>query len=129
MSISDGPMKTSAKKTSRIEKSFHLQNCIGLMDGILLPLALEPASDDAANYYRRSSFSLTVLVINDDKQRIRVYLAGFPDSTHDNSLLQNMKQNKYSERFFSALEYVLCDTAFKPSNICIPAYKTDAVFY
>ena len=100
------------------------------MDGTLLPLALEPASDDAADYHgRKFPYSLTVLVINDDKRRIRAYLAGFPGSTHDNRLWRNMKQDKFSERFFSTSEYVLCDTAFEPSNICIPAYKTDAAFY
>ena len=66
------------------------------MDGTLLPLAFEPSSDDAADYHRRKfPYSLTVLVINDDKQRIRAYLAGYPGSTHDNRLWQNMKQNKY----------------------------------
>ena len=40
-----------------------------------------------------------------------------------------MKQNTCPERFFSTLEYVFCDTAFKLSDICIPAYKTDALFY
>ena len=69
------------------------------------------------------------MVINDDKQRIRVYLAGYPGSTHDNRLWRNMKQNKYSNKYFSASEYVLCDTAFEPSDICIPAYKTDVGFY
>jgi hypothetical protein len=58
----------SAKK---YEKSFHFPNCIGLMDGTLLPMALEPSSEDAADYHgRKFPYSLTVLVINDDKQRI-----------------------------------------------------------
>ena len=57
------------------------------MDGTLLPLALEPASDNAADYHgRKFPYSLTVLVINDDKQRIRAYLTGFPGSTHDKRL-------------------------------------------
>ena len=40
-----------------------------------------------------------------------------------------MKQNKYSDKFFSTSKYVLWNSAFEPSNICIPAYKTDAGYY
>ena len=70
------------------------------MDGTLLPLVFEPLSDDAADYHgRKFQYSLTVLVINDDKQRIRAYLAGYPGSTHDNRLWRNMKQNQYSDLF------------------------------
>jgi len=116
--------------SSHFEKSFHFPNSIGLMDGTLLPLAFEPSSDDAADYHgRKFPYSLTVLVINDDRRKIRAYLAGYPGSTHDNRLWRNMKQNKYSNKYFSASEYVLCDTAFEPSDICIPAYKTDVGFY
>ena len=100
------------------------------MDGTLLPLAFDPLSDDAEVYHgRKFPYSLTVLVISDDKQRIRAYLAGYPGSTHDNRLWWKMKQNKYSDKFFSASEYVLCDPVFEPSNICIPACKTDAGYY
>jgi hypothetical protein len=40
-----------------------------------------------------------------------------------------MKQNKSPDKYFSPSEYLLCDTAFEPSDICIPAYKTDAGFH
>ena len=103
------PNEDERKEISdRIECKFHFPNCIGFMDGTLFPLALEPSSDDAADYHgRKYPYSLTVLVINDDKRRIRAYLAGYPGSTHDNRLWRNMKQNKYSELFFSTSEYVL----------------------
>ncbi len=96
------PTKDEPKEISeRIKSEFHFPNCIGFMDGTLLPLALEPSSDDAADYHRRKfPYSLMVLVINDDKRRIRAYLAGYPGSTHDNRLWWNMKQNKYSDKFF-----------------------------
>jgi hypothetical protein len=112
-----------------IEKSFYFLNCTGFMDGMLLSLAFQPPSNDAADYYgRKFPYSLAVLVINDDKRRIQSYLAGYPGSTHENRLWQNMKQNKYSDNFFSTYEYILCHTAFEPSDDCIPAYKTDAGF-
>jgi hypothetical protein len=125
------PDKEERKEiASRIEKLFHFPNCIGFMDGTLLPLGLTPSSDDAADYHgRKFPYSLTVLVINDDKRRIRAYLSGFPGSTHDNRLWRNKKQNQLSTQYFSTSEYLLCDTAFEASDVCIPAYKTDAGFY
>jgi hypothetical protein len=114
----------------RIEDLFHFPNCAGMMDGTLLPLGFEPTSDDAADYHgRKFPYSLTVLIINDDKRRIRAYLSGYPGSTHDNRLWRNMKQNHRSDKYFSPPEYLLTDTAFEPSNHCIPAYKTDAAFH
>ncbi len=114
----------------RIETLFHFPNCIGMMDGTLLPLAFEPSSDDAADYHgRKFPYSLTVLVINDDKRRIRAYLSGYPGSTHDNRLWRNMKPNHQADKYFSPQEYVLADTAFEPSDNCIPAYKNDAAFH
>ena len=74
-------------------------------------------------------YSLTVLVINDDKRKIRAYLSGYPGSTHDNRLWRNMKQNQKSEDYFLAFEYILGDTAFEPSIICIPAYRSEDGYY
>ena len=114
----------------RIEKEFHLPNCVGFMDGTLLPLGIAPSSDDAADYHgRKFQYSLTVLVINDDKRRIRAYLSGYPGSTHDNRLWRNMKQNQKSDQYFGPTEYVLCDTAFESSDVCVSAYKHDAGFF
>ena len=53
----------------RIEHEFFLPNCVSIMDGTLLPLGMAPSSDDSADYHgRKFLYSLTVLVINDDKR-------------------------------------------------------------
>ncbi len=71
----------------RIEREFLLPNCIGLMDGTLIPLGIAPSCSDAADYSgKKLTYSLTVCVINDDKRKIRAYLSGFPGSTHDNQV-------------------------------------------
>lgn len=114
----------------RIENEFFLPNCISLMDGTLLPLGIAPSSDDAADYHgRKFPYSLTVLVINDDKRKIRAYLSGYPGSTHDNRLWRNMKQNQRSDDYFCDNEYIMGDTAFEPSAICVPAYKCEEGYY
>jgi hypothetical protein len=112
----------SKQIAQRIEREFLLPNCIVLMDGTLLPMGIAPSCNDAADYSgRKSPYSLTACVINDDKWKIRAYLSGFPGSTHDNRVWRNMIQNQEAGNFFSPLEYVLCDTAFEPSDIAIAA--------
>eukprot|EP00804_Cyclotella_cryptica_P005843 CCRYP_000136-RC/>CCRYP_000136-RC protein AED:0.24 eAED:0.23 QI:0/-1/0/1/-1/1/1/0/245 len=99
------------------------------MDGTLLPLGIAPSCCDAVDYSgRKFPYSLTVCVINDDKRKIRAYLSGFPGFTHDNRVWRNMIQNQKAQDFFSPLQYVLCDTAFEPSDIAIAAYKCQAGF-
>ena len=114
---------------SRIESEYIFPNCIGMMDGTLAPLCIAPLCDDAADYSgRKFQYSLTIMVINDDKRRIRAYVSGFPGCTHDNRLWQHMDQCMTPEKFFSNVEYILGDTAFESSNHCISAYKAGAGF-
>jgi len=113
----------------RIEAEFKFPNCIGLMDGTLVELAITPLSDDAADYNgRKYGYSLTIMVINDDRRKIRAYLSGFPGSTHDNRVWKAMDQCQNSDKYFSPLQYILTDTAFEPSNHAIPAYKSQTGF-
>jgi hypothetical protein len=92
----------------RIEKKFFLPNAVALMDGTLLPLAIAPSCDDAADYHgRKFRFSLKVNVINDDHRRIRAYSAGFPGSAHDNRVWKHMKQHEQTSQFFSELSIIV----------------------
>jgi hypothetical protein len=40
-----------------------------------------------------------------------------------------MKPNHQADKYFVSQEYVLTDTAFEPSDNCIPTYKNDAAFH
>jgi hypothetical protein len=112
----------------RIEKKYHVPNFPIMMDGTLLRLAITPEYENSADYHgRKFTYSLTVNILNDDRRQIRAYLAGFPGSTHDNRDLKNMKQYQTPEELFSLLEYVMCDTAYKPTDFCVPAYKCVSV--
>ena len=50
-------------------------------------------------------------------------MSGFPGSAHDNRVWENTPVFQDPEKFFSDTEYILTDTAFSPSNHCIPSYK------
>ena len=78
---------------SRIKDKYFLPNCVGLMDGTLSELRFRPSTDDTTDYSgRKYAFSLTIMVICDDRRKIRAYLSGFPGCTHDNCLWNYMLQ-------------------------------------
>ena len=113
----------------RIESSFFLPNCVGMMDGTLAELAFRPQSKDASDYSgRKYGYSLTIMVINDDRRKIRAYFSGYPGCSHDNRVWKAMDQCQRPELYFSDVEYLLCDTAFEPTNYAIPAYKAQPGF-
>jgi hypothetical protein len=71
--------------TKAIFELSQLSNCIGIIDGTLFPLYAEPQCEDAPDYSgRKFPYSISTLIINDHKRRIRHYLAGFPGTSHDN---------------------------------------------
>lgn len=112
-----------------IEKQFLLPNCLGLMDGTLLPLGIAPISDDSADYHgHKFPYALTVLVINDDKRRIRAYLSGYPGSTHDNRLWRNMKQNQQAHNiFWETLPSNPVKSVSLPTNVTQDSFKTETI--
>ena len=120
----EGERKEIAK---RFKKEFGWPNCVGIIDGTLLPLALKPESMNAPDYHgRKYNYSLTVLIINDDKRRIRYFLAGWPGRTHDNRVLRNSRVGVNPSVFFNQNEYILGDSAYEAQWYCIPAFKKPA---
>ena len=106
-----------------------LPNCVGLMDGTLAELSIQPQCDDSSDYSgRKYGYSLTIMVINDDERKIRAYYSGFPGCSHDNRIWKAMDQYQRPELYFSDIEYLLCDTAFEPSHHTVPAYKCQPGF-
>jgi len=62
-------------------ENFNLHNCVGVIDGTLFPLEFRPETEDAADYHgRKFQWSLTCLVVSDQKRRIRWYNCGYPGS-------------------------------------------------
>jgi hypothetical protein len=119
------PTEDERKATAeRFLKKWGFVNAVFIMDGTLLEIAFEPQSDDFSDYHgRKYRYSLTVLVMNNDKKEILYYLSGFPGSAHDNRVWKNTPQCRNPTKYFSPTEYGLADTAFSPSTHCIPSYK------
>lgn len=105
------------------KKEFDLPNCVGVMDGTLFPLEFAPEKDPEDYHGRKYNWSLTCLVVSDQKRRIRWYVSGYPGSAHDNRMLRKSPLKLDKEEWFGLYEYIICDTAFDPSENVVPAYK------
>lgn len=111
----------------RFRDNYGWPNCVGVVDGTLLPLAFPPETEDAPDFHgRKYRYSLSVLVVNDDKRRIRYFLAGWPGKTHDNRVMRNSLLGVQPEIFFAPNQYILGDSAFEAQWYCIPAFKKPA---
>jgi DDE superfamily endonuclease len=87
--------------------------CIGIIDGTLCPLACQPQTKDAPDYSgRKFAYSLSVLIVNDQKRRIRHYLAGFTGSAHDNRIWSRSHLHQHPWDYFSEGEYLLGGFSF-----------------
>jgi hypothetical protein len=121
------PDENERKNISNCYKmEFNLPNCVGVMDGTLFPLAFQPETEDAADYHgRKFQWSLTCLVVSDQKRRIRWYITGYPGSAHDNRMLRRSPLKVRKEEYFTVYQYIIGDTAFDPSENVVPAYKAN----
>lgn len=108
----------------RFKEKYHCPNAVGEVDGTLLELAFAPQCPDASDYHgRKMKWSLTMLIVGDDKGYIRYYLTGFPGCAHDNRVWKWSKLFQNQDELFSELEYLLADTAYEPCPVIVPAYK------
>lgn len=108
----------------RIFKEFGWPNCVGIADGTLFPLAFRPTSEDAADYSgRKYAYSLNAMIISDDQRLIRMFLAGWPGSCHDDRVFKKLKLSLNPLRYFSPREYLLGDSAFTNNWFIVSAYR------
>lgn len=108
---------------NRIKQQWHFPNCVGLIDGTLLPLASRPLLHGENYLSRKKFYAIVMLIVCDDQGRVLYYHLGWPGSVHDNHVWRTCKLNTKCDDFFSALEYLLGDSAFTPGKHIVPAFK------
>ena len=110
--------------SERMKKKYDFPNCLGTGDGTLFPLASSPRTGDAADYNgRKFKYTITCFIINDDKRRIRSYIAGWPGSVHDNRVFGQMSVDKKHKEHFGPCEYILSDSALENCDYVVSAFK------
>ena len=114
---------------TRIYRKYRIPNCVAIADGTLFPLQNAPSTTDAPAYHgRKHLYSLSVMLINDDKKCIRYYLSGFPGSAHDQRIYANTDLNTKPETYFCDDEgkvnyFLIGDSAFSNSPTVVSAFK------
>jgi hypothetical protein len=108
----------------RFQAEYRLPNLVGVADGTLFPLAFRPTRPDASDFHgRKHLYSLSTLLVNDDKKRIRYFNAGWAGCTHDERILANSVLNRKSNEMFCPMQYIIGDCAFAARWWVVPCYK------
>jgi DDE superfamily endonuclease len=108
----------------RILDAYDWVNCIGIMDGTLFPLSRAPESKDAPDYHgRKFAYSISTLIVNDDRRKIRYYLSGFPGSVHDNRVFNTSLLAQNPTNYFGKNYFLVADSAYKCSSIVVSSFK------
>ena len=111
---------------NRIKERYLFPNCVGIMDGTLLPLAQRPLLHGENYMSRKRFYAIVMLVVCDDQCRILYYHIGWPGSVHDNRVWRTCNLFTKCGQYFSNKEYLLGDSAFTASDLVIPPFKAHA---
>jgi DDE superfamily endonuclease len=118
---------TNADPKQIAKRILHKHNwisCIGVVDGMLFPLTYKPQSDDAPDYIgRKFLYSLSTIIVNNDQKRIHYYLAGYPGSSHDNQIYQNIRLYNNRKEYFNQNYYLVGDCAFENTRSMLHSKK------
>lgn len=114
--------------SARMLEKYGFPNCVGIIDGTLLPLEFRPGQElDGEDWYtRKGTYAMHCLLVCDDLARVRNIHVGWPGSCHDNRIWVMTDLHRTRDAFFSVGEYLLGDSAFRASAIMIPAFKKPA---
>lgn len=109
--------------SARIKEQTGFPDCLGFVDGTLIPVSTKPGWHGEDFYSRKSNYAVNAMIVCDDQKLIRHCYVGWPGSTHDNRVYDNSALATDARRFFSGDQYLLADSAYTPSQEIVPAYK------
>jgi len=109
---------------NRFKDEYGWPNLVAICDGTLNPLLTKPETSDYSDYSgRKHQYSLSTLIFNDDKRRIRYFLAGWPGCSHDNRVFRNSNLYRNPTQYFTESEYSIADSALEPQPFMVPGYR------
>jgi hypothetical protein len=99
-------------------------NCVGFIDGMLLPLEEKPSIDPEDYYSQKGLYGLATLVVCDDNKNIIYYLTCWPGCSHDTWLWEYCDLHFQESTFFSGGQYlIISDSGFPTESNLVPAFK------
>lgn len=107
--------RNDIKRRIKMETGF--PDCLGFVDGTLIPLDYKPAWDGEMFY------TLSAMIVCDDQKLIRIVYTGWSGSTHDARVFSNCPIMLNLTEYFDEKEYILADSAYPSLPNVVPAYR------
>ena len=106
-----------------IESHSKIPSCIGIMDGVLIPLTIKPSVQGEDYFTCKISYALSTLVVIDHEGKSLCIHASYASSTHDNQVFTKFKLWLDLDIFFEGEEVIMDNFAYTVSQNSILAYK------
>ena len=98
--------------------------CVGVMDGTVVPLAYQPSSEDKGNFWNYKRFyGLAVFAVCNIHKNFQLINLSFCGSPHDSRMFKDTLLYTNAKRHFSSGEWVMGDAAFAQSEYVVGPYK------
>lgn len=101
----------------------HFQDCIGFMDGTLVPLAFAPPRNPEDYWTRKQFYAFNVMLVCDVNKIFRYYDLGWCGSAHDQRVYMSSEIYCNPSEFISEDEYLLADSGYTTSPSVITPFK------
>ncbi|KAG2189598.1 hypothetical protein INT46_003054 [Mucor plumbeus] len=108
---------------SKHKKEYGLPDCLGFMDGSLIPLFKGPGWHQEKFFSRKMNYAMQSVFICDSDLQILYVEAGHYGSTNNPGVLSYGLFASKIEEYFEGDEYVIGDSAYKREPWCIPVKK------
>jgi hypothetical protein len=109
--------------SDRFKLQWFFSKVVGTVDGTHLCLAIKPPLYREDYFTWKSKYGVVVMVVNDDKKRIRYLNIGWPASVHGKRVWSSTAITCNSNTYFSPGEYLLADSAFSNRFYMVTTFK------
>ncbi|KAG1467450.1 hypothetical protein G6F56_004410 [Rhizopus delemar] len=109
--------------SEEIEKKSGFPDCIGCMEGSLIPVMYKPSYNGDDFYNRKNCYGLNILAVCDYLHRFRYAHLGFSGCAHDSRVYKESPLALNPGKYFDAHEYVLADSGYVLHTTVILPHK------
>jgi hypothetical protein len=98
--------------------------CVGVADGTLFPLMEKLIRKDFTDFHgRQHKYSMSTLIVCDDKRNILAHYSSWPGSLHNNRIFQNCDLFRHPNSYFTRGVYLLGDSAYMNTKGMVTSFK------
>ena len=103
-----------------------LPGAVGIIDGTPINFAQRPHIDGEVWFSRKQRYSMNLQLVCDDRGKILYYIAGWPGSVYDNTVLNQSPLALQYQDFFLPGQFLLADAGYASTSWCVTPYRNPA---